>query len=307
VTYRPISMADVEAGAGSVIGVPIPDLKIYLLDQYGQPVPVGVPGEIYVGGAGVARGYLNRDELTAARFVADPIDPTGGRVYRSGDLARWLPSGQLEYLGRIDQQVKIRGFRIELGEIEATVQAHPDVRECTVIVGDERPEDQRLVAYVVPEVGTEVSSLELRSFLRERLPDYMVPAAFVALPSLPLTPNGKIDRRALPSPGTGDRETYVEPRSEMERDLAELWASVLRVPRVGIHDNFFDLGGHSLLLTKLISIVRDRLGTEIPMRLLFEKPTIAELSAEICRNSPKTPPLPAITPISRANRDAGKM
>ncbi|HEX7240316.1 MAG TPA: amino acid adenylation domain-containing protein, partial [Longimicrobiaceae bacterium] len=276
VTYRPITRADVEAERGSVIGRAIPDLRIYLLDAHGQPVPVGVAGEMYVGGAGVARGYLNRDELTRERFLEDPFR-AGERVYRSGDLARYRADGELEYLGRADEQVKVRGFRIEPGEVEAALLAQEGVREAVVVVRGEGAE-QRLVAYVTGEV--EVAGV--REGVRERLPEHMVPAAIVVLESIPLTPNGKTDRKALPEPEWGVRgEAYVAPRTVTEEVLAGIWAEVLGVERVGVGENFFDLGGHSLLATRVVARAQAALGTEIPLRAIFEAPTVAGLAEQV--------------------------
>ncbi|CAC5344912.1 putative Acetate--CoA ligase [Planktothrix rubescens CCAP 1459/22] len=293
VTYRPLSMADVNSTA-SVIGRPLPDLQVYLLDQYLQPVPVGVPGEMYVGGAGVAKGYLNRPELTTERFISSPFDPPlpplnkggtqgGAKLYKTGDLARYLPNGELEYLGRIDNQVKIRGFRIELGEIEALLASHPQIWETVVLVWDDTAGDKRLVAYIVPQPEITIIIDEIRQFLKAKLPDYMVPNAFVILEALPLTTNGKIDRRALPPPESGSEvsDKYVAPRTPMEEILATIWSEVLKVEKVGINDNFFELGGHSLLATQLVAQIRDRLKIELPLRQLFNTATLAELAQGI--------------------------
>jgi amino acid adenylation domain-containing protein/non-ribosomal peptide synthase protein (TIGR01720 family) len=281
VTYRPISAEDARAGTGSVIGRPIPDLSVYLLDSHGQLVPVGVPGEIHVGGAGVARGYLNRPELTAQRFVADPFaSGAEARLYRSGDLARNLPNGDLEYLGRIDHQVKVRGFRIELGEIESVLAQHPAVREAVVIVREDRPGDRRLVAYYVADPEAHGLGDDLRSRARAALPEYMVPSALVGLDALPLTSNGKVDRRALPPPLDAELESgreYVAPRGAAEQALAQIWASVLGVPRVGINDNFFELGGDSILMIQVIARAR-QLSLALSPRDLFKHPTVAELA-----------------------------
>ncbi|WP_147446830.1 non-ribosomal peptide synthetase, partial [Corallococcus sp. CA047B] len=280
VTWRPVGLADLERPGSSVIGQPIADLQLYLLDAAGQPVPLGVPGEIHVGGAGVARGYLRRPELTAARFVDDRFGPVPDRkLYRAGDLARRLPSGDLEYLGRIDHQVKLRGFRIELGEIESSLSTHPDVRETVVIVREDVPGDQRLVAYVVPAT---VEAGVLREHLRARLPEYMVPAAFVGLDALPLTTNGKVDRRELPAPSaaTSSHEDDA-PLTPLQEQLASLFREVLRVERVGAHDDFFDLGGHSLLATQLVTRVAARFGVDLPLRTLFEAPTLTQLAERI--------------------------
>ncbi|WP_218081855.1 non-ribosomal peptide synthetase [Anthocerotibacter panamensis] len=276
VTYRPLTQADAQTATGSFIGQPLPDLGVYLLDAHGQPVPVGVPGELYVGGAGVARGYWKRPELTQERFIAHPFQP-GTRLYRSGDLARYRTDGGLEYLGRIDQQVKIRGFRIELGEIQTVLTEHPSVRETVVLAREEQPTDVRLVAYVV--LHEPATGAELRQFLQARLPEFMVPAHFVPLSALPLTANGKVDRKALPAPDRSDTPTnFVPPQTPVEIVLAEVWGELLRHSEVGVQDDFFALGGHSLLATQVISRLREVLGIEIPLRYLFEAPTIARLS-----------------------------
>ena len=324
VTYRPLSMADVNSTA-SVIGRPLPDLQVYLLDQYLQPVPVGVPGEMYVGGAGVTRGYLNRPELTTERFISIPFDPPlppldkggtqagaslnqgktqgGAKLYKTGDLARYLPNGELEYLGRIDNQVKIRGFRIELGEIEALLASHPQIWETVVLVWDDTTGDKRLVAYIVPQPEITIIIDEIRQFLKAKLPDYMVPNAFVILAALPLTANGKIDRRALPPPESGSEasDKYVAPRTPMEEILATIWSEVLKVEKVGINDNFFELGGHSLLATQLVAQIRDRLEIELPLRQLFNSATLAELAQEIeqLKQKKSAPIVPAILPRKR--------
>jgi acyl-coenzyme A synthetase/AMP-(fatty) acid ligase len=270
------------------IGRPITNTRAYVLDQRMEPMPIGVPGELYLGGAGVARGYLGRPALTAERFVPDPFGPSagaepGGRLYRTGDRVRWRPDGSLEFLGRLDQQLKLRGFRIEPGEIETVLSQHRAVRTAVVIAREDVPGDVRLVAYVVPE-GTPVDTGELRRALEQRLPEYMVPAAIVVLESLPLMPNGKLDRRALPAPdsiGPDGREDYVAPRTPVEEMLAGIWTSVLRLERVGVHDNFFALGGHSLLATQVISRIRTAIGIELPLHVLFEDPTVAGLATRI--------------------------
>ncbi|MFN6485611.1 amino acid adenylation domain-containing protein [Nostoc sp. DedQUE02] len=281
VTYRPLTKADLQSTA-SVIGRPIADLQVYVLDEYLQPVPIGVGGEMYVGGAGVARGYLNRPELTAERFISNPFD-NSKKLYKTGDLARYLPNGELEYLGRIDNQVKIRGFRIELGEIEALLASHPAIWESVVIVREDEPGDKRLVAYVIPQVQQSPTVSELCGFLKAELPEYMIPNAFVLLESLPLTSNGKVDRRALPKPELDSTllEKYVAPRTPTEEMLAQIWAQVLKVEQVGIHDNFFELGGHSLLATQLVSRIRNLFKVELPLRELFATTTVAELAQVI--------------------------
>jgi len=266
------------AGTYAPIGRPVGARCAYLLDAELNLVPPGVAGELYLGGEGLARGYLNRPGLTAERFVPDPFSDGGARLYRSGDLARWLPDGQLEYLGRIDQQLKIRGFRIEPGEIEARLLAQAGVANAAVIAV-ESPTGARLAAYVVPAEGSTINIASLRAALAAQLPDYMVPAAFVALAALPLTPNGKLDRRALPAPAAEGGRPYVAPRTEAQRWLAQVWQEVLGVERVGLDDHFFELGGDSLLSLKVISRVRANkaLGLALKLRDLMRTPTIGEL------------------------------
>jgi non-ribosomal peptide synthase protein (TIGR01720 family) len=289
VTYRPIRQRDLVAGVPSPIGEPIADLAVRLVDPRGRLVPVGVPGEIYVGGAGVARGYLHRPELTSARFVDPPAgaDPGSQRWYRTGDRARWLPGGGLEFLGRVDDQVKIRGYRIELGEIESVLNSHPQVSEAVVVARETGAGGHRqLIAYVVPAPPTESTDdslalppSQLRSWLSQRLPDYLVPAGFIDLDRLPLTPNGKVDRSALPATGPArpDEVDLVAPRTEVERVLAEVWAEVLGVERLGTADNFFALGGDSILTIQAVSRANRR-GVSITPAQLFAHQTIAELA-----------------------------
>lgn len=286
VTYRPISSADLESVTGSVIGKPIPDLKIYLLDKNKALVPIGVSGEIYVGGAGVAKGYLGREELTTERFVSDPfVNDPKAKLYRSGDLARWLPDGDLEFLGRMDDQVKIRGYRIELGEIESVLGQHPSVREVVVLAREDSAGDKRLVAYCVADEGPALNVDDAKRFLRTKLPEYMIPAAWVTLPSLPRLPNGKVDRAWLPAltPAQPERpEALRAAATPMEKLLAQVWAEVLKpATTFGIHDNFFELGGHSLLATRVMARLSNILNIEIPLRFLFEAPTIQELALRI--------------------------
>ncbi|MFN6484866.1 MULTISPECIES: non-ribosomal peptide synthetase [unclassified Nostoc] len=282
VTYRPLTMADLKIAPGSVIGRPIPDLQIYLLDQHGQPVPIGVIGEMYIGGAGVARGYLNRPELTALRFIPNSFsDKPNARLYKSGDLARYLPNGDIEYLGRIDHQVKIRGFRIELGEIEAMLAQHPSIRETVVLAQETQPGDKNLVAYVVPCNKQTLTTSELRNFLLKLLPEYMVPSVFIMLEVLPLTSNGKVNRQALPAPETLRPElevAYVMPQTEIEQTIATIWQKFLNIEKIGIHDNFFELGGHSLLLVKVNSQLREIFKIDLSMLDMFRYPTISSLA-----------------------------
>lgn len=292
-TYRPISAADLTTGQGSVIGIPIPDLTIHLLDENLKPVPPGAPGEIFVGGAGVARGYLKRPELTAQRFIPDPFsDKPGARLYRSGDLARRLENGELEYLGRIDHQIKIRGFRIELGEIEATLNQHPSVRESVVIGSGHEGGDKRLIAYVVP-VKEAPSVSDLREHAGRKLPDYMIPAQFVFLACLPLTPNGKIDRRALPAPDKVRpvlSTAYAEPQTAAERGLAKIWSRVLEIEPIGLNDSFFELGGDSIRCITLLAQAR-QCGFNFSLQDLFERPTIAALTRCLASSADMLPPI----------------
>ncbi|HEV7519238.1 MAG TPA: amino acid adenylation domain-containing protein, partial [Thermoanaerobaculia bacterium] len=275
---------------GSVlIGRPIANTRVFVLDREDQLAAVGVPGELAVGGDGLARGYLGRPDLTAERFRPDPFGGPGGRLYRTGDRGRWQASGEIELLGRIDQQVKIRGFRVEPGEVEAILAGHPELRQAAVLVREERPGDKRLVAYAAARPGAAVASADLRRYLKERLPEYMVPGTFVLLGAFPLTPNGKVDRRALAAVGPeGSRKPglYLAPRTPAEALLARIWAEVLEVERVGIEDNFFDLGGHSLLATRVLSRVARELWVELPVRALFESPTVAGLAARIAAALP---------------------
>ncbi|HSF40381.1 MAG TPA: amino acid adenylation domain-containing protein [Thermoanaerobaculia bacterium] len=335
-TWRPLRQSDL-AQPGSAIGRPLSDLSLHLLDRGGRPVPIGVPGEIHVGGAGVARGYLARPALTAERFVPDPFasgaaDGVGGlRLYRSGDLARRRPDGDLEYLGRIDRQVKVRGFRIELGEIEAALAEHPEVREAVVTAREDRPGDVRLVGYVTsavsPAAGPGPAPQALAAFLAGRLPGYMVPAAWVLLDRLPLTTNGKLDRAALPAPSgkvdraalpapsgkvdraappapsnRGEGGAYVAPRSPVEQVLAGIWEEVLGLQRVGMEDDFFALGGHSLIAAQVTSRVLQAFSVELSMRVLFERPTVAAMAAEVeqLRGSGAATGASAAPPLVRA-------
>ncbi len=281
VTYRPLSLSDTVSG--SVIGRPLPDLQVYLLDRYLEPVPIGVPGEMYVGGAGVARGYLNRPELTEERFISDTfLADARARLYKTGDLARRLGNGDIEYLGRIDQQVKIRGFRIELGEIESVLTNHPGVRESVVIVSEGEHADKRLIAYFVEQKGHNPTPSELHAFLKEQVPEYMVPVAFVKLEQMPLTSNGKIDQRALPAPEMvrpAPEIKFLAPRTPLEEEVANAWKRVLGLELVGVKDNFFEIGGHSLLATRVIILLRANLGANLSLRMLFENPTVEGMAS----------------------------
>ncbi|WP_158501869.1 non-ribosomal peptide synthetase, partial [Vitiosangium sp. GDMCC 1.1324] len=307
VTYRPIRARDVDEAPGSVIGVPIPDLSLLLLDKHQQPVPVGVPGEMYVGGAGVALGYLNRPELTLQRFIADPFSSEPAtRLYRSGDLARRLPDGDVEYLGRIDDQVKIRGFRIELGEIESALAQHSAVREVVVVPREDGSGEKQLVAYAVAHSGTAEPSVgELRSFLRERLPEYMVPAAFVFLDAIPLTANGKVNRRALPAPDRlrpSLREGYVAPSNELERQLCVVFSEALGLEPVGVDDNFFELGGDSIRSLRVVARAREH-GLTLSVAEMFEHQTVRALALALRRGgeeSTRTEPFSLLSAADRA-------
>ncbi|MGZ3461586.1 MAG: AMP-binding protein, partial [Archangium sp.] len=296
---------EVAEGAVTVpIGKPLANSEAYVLDERMEPVPVGVAGELYVGGDGLALGYLNRPELTAEKFVAHPFSTqVGAKLYRTGDLVRYLPDGSLEFLGRRDAQVKVRGFRIELGEIESALAAHPAVGEVVVAARDEELGGKRLVAYVVAREGQEVEAGALRTFLKPKLPEYMVPSAFVRLDNLPLTPNGKVDRKALPAPEAevagAEREGYVAPRTAMEQVVAGIWAPLLKQQRVGAQDNFFELGGHSLLAAQVATRLREALRVELPVRVLFEAPTVVELAARLeamsgGQQDSRLPPLVAV-------------
>ena len=306
-TFRALQTADVKTTA-SFIGEPMPNSRIYLLDKYQQPVPIGVVGEIYIGGGSVARGYWQRPELTQERFLPNFLsNHPEERLYKTGDLGRYLPNGEFEYKGRIDNQVKIRGFRIELGEIQAKLGEHEGIRECVVLAHGDELNHKRLVAYIVPENSLEADIPDIRHYLHEKLPEYMIPSAFVVLDKFPLTPNGKVDSRALPIPeaATGRlASNFVPPSTPTQEILAHLWGSILKIQQVGIDDNFFALGGHSLLATQVISRIRTTFQVELPLRKLFELPTVAQLSEAIDAELQKgiglsiPPILPASPPLS---------
>ncbi|WP_405901188.1 non-ribosomal peptide synthase/polyketide synthase [Streptomyces sp. NBC_00727] len=311
ITETTVHVTHTELGRTSTapgdIGTALPDLRAYVLDAGLRPVAPGVPGELYVAGAGLARGYLNRPGLTAGRFVADPYGPAGSRMYRSGDVVRRAADGTLRYVGRADQQVKVRGFRIELGEIEAALAAHPDIAQVAVLARQDRADDTRLAAYLVPAADAAPGPAGLRAHLRERLPEHMVPSAFITLDALPLTVNGKLDHRALPAPDLTPATTSRAPRTAQEQILCELFAEVLGAPSAGVDDGFFDLGGHSLLATRLAARIRVTLGVEMPLRTLFEAPTPAALAAALCAAGPAQTALarrerPEMIPLSFAQR-----
>jgi amino acid adenylation domain-containing protein len=265
------------------IGRPIDNVRVYLLDEQMQPVPIGVAGELHIAYDGLARGYINRPELSAEKFIPDPFAvEAGGRLYKTGDRARYLPDGRIDFLGRIDNQVKVRGYRIEPGEIEQVFKQHPAVIDIAVIVREDTPGDRRLVAYLVSQAGKTLEASELRNFGKEKLPQYMTPSAFVVLPALPLTPNGKVDRKALPAPDKSDVRAdapYLPPQTELERIVTDIWQHVLRIEHVGLNDNFFDLGGHSLLMVQVQGKLRAALNRSISITDLFKYPNVSDLVA----------------------------
>jgi hypothetical protein len=278
-TYHPLRAEDLRAHTWVPIGKPVINTSVYVLDAQHNLLPIGCPGELYVGGTGLARGYWKRPELTSERFIPHPHRP-GERLYRTGDLARWLPDGVLEYLHRVDDQVKIRGFRIELGEIEAALKQHADVKDAFLMAREDSPGDRRLVAYVVLADSTLTSSA-LHAWLAERLPPYMLPAAFLPLAALPLSPNGKVDTKALPVP-EGERPAlaaaYAPPQSALERDIAIIWQEILKVDQVGLHDNFFELGGNSMLIARVHRRLRDELKMNLALVDMFKYSTVSALA-----------------------------
>ena len=281
---HPVPRTNAAAGGMIPLGRPLANQEVYILDTRQQPLPPGVPGELVIGGRGVVRGYLHRDDLTAERFLPHPVrGAQGGRVYRTGDLARLREDGTLEFLGRLDHQVKVRGYRIELGEIEATLLAHPALREAVVMAREDVPGDTRLVAYFATRGSEPPATGELREHLRARLPDYMVPSHFVLLPALPQTPNGKVDRHALPAPDLAPMAAataaFVAPDGELQEQIADIWRDVLKLPQVGIRDNFFDIGGHSLLAVQAHRRLRETLQRNLSITDIFRFPTIATLAA----------------------------
>jgi amino acid adenylation domain-containing protein len=299
-TFSTFALRDTDR---ATIGRPISNTQAYILDRHLQPVPIGVVGELHLGGAGVARGYLNRPELTKERFIPNPFSTEpNARIYKTGDLARYLPTGEIEYCGRVDNQVKLRGFRIEPGEIEATISEYPMVSEVVVVAREDQPDEKRLVAYVVLNEGSSTEKGALRSYLNQKLPSYMVPSVFIELEKLPLTPNGKIDRKALPLPDESELQregSFVAPRDEIERKLAGIWESVLGIGTVGIRDNFFHLGGSSLLVVKMFSETNRVFGTALPLATVFQGATIEHL-ARLLRQEGKDDPKaerPYLVPI----------
>ncbi len=283
--YSTYSLVEKEADHNPSIGRPVKNEEVYVLDTNLQPVPIGVPGELYLGGVGLARGYVNRPELTAEKFVAHPFGSRpGARLYKTGDLVRYLPDGDLQFIGRLDHQVKIRGFRVELGEIEAVLAEHPSVGQSVVTMREDRPGVEHLVAYCVAAAEQQLSRSELRRFLKEKLPDYMIPSVVVPLDALPLLPNGKVDRQKLPAPEPARLEPstgFIAPRTPLEADIAGIMAKALGIERVGACDNFFELGGHSLLVTRVVSEIRDKFRVELPIRVAFEAPTVEGLALAI--------------------------
>jgi len=271
------------------IGRPIANTEVYILDHNLQPVPVGGTGELLIGGDGVVRGYWNRPDLTAERFIKHPFsEEPRARLYKTGDLARYRPDGNIEFLGRIDHQVKIRGYRIELGEIETILDQHPAVREAVVIAREDTPGDKRLVAYMIPNQNQKLSSSELRDYVKQKLPEFMIPSHFVALDAFPLTPNRKIDRKALPAPDQVQIESeiaYVPPKNELEQTIVNIWQELLNAPKVGMNDNFFDLGGHSLLIVQAHRRLREVIDRELSITHLFRFPTIRTLTQYLSQDS----------------------
>jgi amino acid adenylation domain-containing protein len=285
------------------IGRPIANTQLYILDGNLQPVPAGVKGELYIGGDGVARGYLNRPELSQKKFIPDPFSgKSRARLYRSGDLARYRKDGTLEYLGRADDQVKVRGYRIELGEIEAALAAHSGVQSCTVLAVEETPGNKQLVAYAVPQPNKSLAAEDLKNFLKQTLPEYMVPSQFVFLDTFPLTRNGKIDRKALPAPTHANisaAHEYVAPSTETEKKVAAMWVELLKAERIGIHDDFFDLGGHSLMAIKALSRIREEFGVDLPLATLLQAPTVAKLSALLHKKEDFVPTWSLLVPVRK--------
>jgi amino acid adenylation domain-containing protein len=291
-------------GTGPVtVGPPIDNTQFYVLDSNAQLVPMGVPGELFIGGDGVARGYYKRPDLTTERFLPDPFrDSRGARMYRTGDLVRRLPSGDLEFLGRLDGQIKLRGFRIELGEIETALAQHPSVKQAIVVVREDVPGDKRLVAYLLPNAGGIPAAGQLRTFLLTTLPDYMVPAGFITITAVPLTPNGKVDRKALPAPDWANQSratSYVEPRNATEKQMADIWAEVLRLEKVGINDNLFELGADSLHVFQIVARA-NKAGLDVKPRQILQFRTISGILAELDKTRGTASQAPVLAPVSRS-------
>jgi acyl carrier protein len=298
------------------IGRPIANTQVYILDQYLAPAPIGVAGEIYIGGLGLARGYLNQPELIAEKFIYHSFEgEPAQRLYKTGDLARYLSDGNIEFVGRTDDQVKLRGYRIELGEIEALLGQHPMVQRSVVVVREDTPGDKRIVGYVVARPKESFDASEVRQYLKQKLPEYMIPAALVLLDELPLTVSGKVDRRALPAPdqnGLQLANVYQPPRTPTEQTLVAIWGEVLKLEKLGIYDNFFDLGGHSLLATQIISRIRSAFSIDLPQRHMFESPTVAVMAVIIAEDQMKRTSEDALAQILReveatTEEDAQKM
>jgi acyl carrier protein len=266
---------------------------VHILDRQLNLVPIGIPGELYIGGVGLSRGYVNSPDLTAENFIPDPLNAEpGARLYKTGDRARYRADGNIDFLGRSDQQVKIRGFRVELGEIEAVLTRYPAVQQAVVVASEDIPGENRLIAYIVPTAEEVLSASELRNFLKSEIPEYMIPWTFVVLDAIPLTPNRKVDRSALPAPEPSRPELknpFIEPRTTVEEVLAKIWAEVLNLQQVGIHDNFFDLGGHSLRATQVVSRACKAFHVELPLRTFFENPTVSDLAVKIGEIQAQTP------------------
>jgi hypothetical protein len=290
-----------ESAAGSIpVGRPLANTRVYVLDAQRQLVPIGVEGELYIAGAGVTAGYLEQAEQTAERFLDDPYSGAeSGRMYRTGDRVRYLATGEIEFLGRVDEQVKIRGHRVEPGEAEAVLSRHPGVRQAIVIARSDVAGETQLAAYVVKRDAASLTAAEIQSFLKQELPEYMVPAAVVFLAKLPLTANGKLDRQALPAPEAVRERTYEAPQTEIEQALSTIWEQVLRRERIGRLDNFFDIGGHSLLATQIISRVRDRFRASLAVRALFDHPTIASLCVLLAASADPEDVEDELLPVSR--------
>ena len=278
------------------------------MDRHLQPVPIGVPGELHIGGEGLARGYLNQPELTDEKFIRNYFNlDTGARLYKTGDLCRYLTDGSIEFLGRVDQQIKIRGFRIELEEIETVLGQHPAVRQAIVVAREDVPGEKILAGYYVPHPAIQCAPEELRDFLKARLPEYMVPVAFVMLDALPLSPNGKVDRKALPSPEQYRPElapNYAAPSNPTEQMLADIWARSLRLERVGVNDNFFDLGGHSLLIVQLHVRLCEALKIKLPIVKLFQYPTVSSFAAHLDQPAAESDALQTTRNRARLQREA---